>query len=97
VTARTLAERKDAPATRYGGMPRSPAGIEAHRADQRARQRARHIVARMHGDEFAALWVERGRTDSPGYDSRRDRAERAVARNHPEDFARAFAAEKARS
>lgn len=80
----------------WGGRNRTPAGVERLRRTAAARQRALHIVARMHAEEFAALWTERGHKDGPGYDARRDAAERAVARNHPEDFARAFAAEKAR-
>jgi hypothetical protein len=91
-----MAERQAYPSVRYSGSRRSPAGIEAYRAHQRARQRALHIVARMHSDEFAALWLDRRRWDSPGYDARKARAERAVARNHPEDLERVFAAEKRR-
>lgn len=83
-------------AVRYGGANRTPAGIERYRAAQSARQRALRIVARMHAEEFAALWTNRGHRDDPGYDARRAAASRAVARNHPEDFARVFAAEKAR-
>lgn len=80
----------------WGGMNRTPEGVERLRAVARARQRAHNIVAQLHRDEFYALWTDRGRSGEPGYDSRRAAAERAVAHNHPEDFARVFAAEKAR-
>lgn len=80
----------------YKGAQRSQESVDRIRSGSAARQRALRVVARMHAEEFAALWTERGSVHDPGYSTRRDAARRAVAHNHPEDFARVFSAEKAR-
>lgn len=76
------------------GRTMSPEGQANRRRIDAARYRALRVVVRMHADDFAAAWTDRGHRNSPGYEARRVAAMRAVARAHPEDFERALAAEK---
>jgi hypothetical protein len=91
---RPLALREQEPAVLAWGMKWSPEGLANHRRLSAAHTRALNVVARMHPDDFAAAWTDRGRYDSPGYSARRAAALRVVARAHPEDYERALAAEK---
>lgn len=98
--ARPAAERASAPAVRAVGGVRSPEGVANARLRDAARYRAMRAVARMHRDEYVAVYsalpVDPERRRDRDCTLRRQAAWRTVARNHPEDYARALAAEKRR-